>query len=278
MHTYANQRADRTPRRYHRPAVSNRRLAELRAPQVVELITSRSVLVQPVGSIEQHGAHLPFETDLLVAAAAAEAVVEERGDELDLWLLPPLVYTKSNEHSWAPGTIWLSPATLLGVLDDLGRSLAKLSAERLAFVNGHGGNTTLLNIACREVRLNHGLMTFLLHPQVPADHGGRSTEAEMGMGIHGGLEETSMVLHLRPDLVDMSQAERHVPEALDANRHVRFGGDVSFGWSSADFGSSGVIGDPTGATAERGKLLFDGAVQTLGEALAEVARFEFPKG
>jgi creatinine amidohydrolase len=254
-----------------------RRLSELRAPQIGELITSHSVLIQPVGSIEQHGAHLPFETDLLVAATAAEAVVEERGDELDLWLLPPMVYTKSNEHSWAPGTIWLSPTTLLAVLDDVGRSLAKLSSERLAFVNGHGGNTTLLNVACRELRLNHKLMTFLLHPQVPADHGGPSPASELGMGIHGGLEETSVLLHLRPDLVDMSKAERHVPEALAANRHVRFGGDVAFGWSSADFGSSGVIGDPTGATAERGKVLFDGAVQALGEALAEIAHFEFPR-
>lgn len=253
-----------------------RRLSELRAPQIADLITARSVLVQPVGSIEQHGAHLPFETDLLVAATAAETVVEERGDELDLWLLPPLAYTKSNEHAWSAGTIWLSPTTLLAVLDDLGRSLASLPARRLAFVNGHGGNTALLNVACREIRLTHGLLTFLLHPQVPADHGGPSTEAEMGMGIHGGLEETSVMLHLRPDLVDMSRAERHVPEAMAANRHVRFGGTVSFGWTSDDFGPSGVIGDPTAASADRGKVLFEAAVRSLGEALSEVASFEFP--
>ncbi|MGH8926883.1 MAG: creatininase family protein [Acidimicrobiia bacterium] len=253
-----------------------RRLSELRAPQLNALITSRSVLVQPVGSIEQHGAHLPFETDLLVAATAAQAVVEERGDELDLWLLPPLIYTKSNEHAWAAGTIWLSPTTLLAVLNDLGRSLAKLPARRLAFVNGHGGNTALLNVACREIRLNHGLLTFLLHPQVPPDHGGPSTDAEMGMGIHGGLEETSIVLYLRPDLVDMSSAERRIPERMASNHQVRFGGSVSFGWSSDDFGPSGVIGDPTGATAHRGKSLFEAAVRSLGEGLSEVARFEFP--
>jgi creatinine amidohydrolase len=253
-----------------------RRLSELRAPQIAELITAHSVLVQPVGSIEQHGAHLPFETDLLVAATAAQTVVEERGDELDLWLLPPLAYTKSNEHAWSAGTIWLSPTTLLSVLDDLGRSLAKLPARRLAFVNGHGGNTALLNVACREIRLTYGLLTFLLHPQVPPDHGGPSLEAEMGTGIHGGLEETSVMLHLRPDLVDMSNAQRHVPEAMASNRHVRFGGSVSFGWTSDDFGPSGVIGDPTGATADHGKVLFEAAVRTLGEALSEVASFEFP--
>jgi creatinine amidohydrolase len=263
-------------RQYHQPAVRSRRLSELRAPQIGELITSRSVLVQPVGSIEQHGAHLPFETDLLVATSAAETVVDELGDELDLWLLPPLVYTKSNEHAWSAGTIWLSPTTLLALLDDLGRSLAKLPARRLAFINGHGGNTSLLNVACREIRINHRLLTFLLHPHVPPDHGGPSTEDEMGMGIHGGLEETSVVLHLRPDLVDMSRAERHVPEALASNRHVRFGGAVSFGWTSDDFGPSGIVGDPTAATADRGKVLFEAAVRSLGEALSEVAAFEFP--
>jgi creatinine amidohydrolase len=231
--------------------------------------------VQPVGSIEQHGPHLPYATDLIVAQSAAEAVVALRGEELDLWLLPPLVYTKSNEHAWAPGPIWLSATTLLAVLDDLGRALAKLPARRLAFVNGHGGNTALLNVACREIRINHRLMTFLLHPSVPPDHGGPSTEGELGMGVHAGFEETSVMLHLRPELVDMTAARRNIPTGLAENRHVRFGGDVAFGWTSDDFGGSGVIGDPTKANPEQGKLLFEQAVTALGEALFEVAHFEF---
>ena len=68
---------------------------------------------------------------------------------------------------------------------------------------------------------------------------------------------------------------RNVPESLASAEHVRFGGDVSFGWLSNDFGPSGHIGDPTGATAERGKLLFEAAVRSFGEALTEVARFDF---
>ncbi|MGQ0847534.1 MAG: creatininase family protein [Actinomycetota bacterium] len=254
----------------------HRRFAELRSPQISTLITPGSTLLQPVGSIEQHGDHLPLETDLLVATATAEAVVNRVGDELDLWLLPPLAYTKSNEHAWSPGTIWLSPSTLLAVLDDVGRSLSKLPCRRLAFINGHGGNTALLNVACRELRLSHGLMTFLLHPQVPPDHGGSSPAIEFGMGIHGGLDETSVVLHLRPDLVDMSVARRHVPERLVANRQVRFGGAVVFGWTSDDFGPSGIVGDPSEATSARGKELFESAVSNLAEALGEVKAFEFP--
>jgi creatinine amidohydrolase len=253
-----------------------RRLAELRAPEIAERLGPASVVVQPIAAVEQHGPHLPLATDLLIAERVVDAVVEQRGDELDLWVLPSLAYGKSNEHAWAPGTVWLGPATLLAVLDDVGRSVARLPTRRLAFVNGHGGNSALLQVALRELRLAHGLQTFLLHPSVPPDQGGPSTEEELGMGIHGGLGETSLVLHLRPDLVDMAQARRHVPEDLAANRHVRFGGTVAFGWTSDDFGPSGVIGDPTGATAERGAQQFEAIVAAMGEALAEVARFSPP--
>jgi creatinine amidohydrolase len=82
-----------------------------------------------------------------------------------------------------------------------------------------------------------------------------------------------MVLHLRPDLVDMSAAARAVPEHLDGYRRVRFGGEVAFGWLSDDFGTAGVIGDPSKATAERGKKLFEDVVAAAGESLSEVARF-----
>jgi creatinine amidohydrolase len=254
-----------------------RRFADLRAPEVMERLTPSSVLVQPVGSIEQHGPHLPLSTDVLIAEATVDAVADQSGDELDLWVLPPLAYSKSNEHAWAPGTVWLSATTLLAVLDDVGRSLANLPTRRLAFVNGHGGNTQLLAVANRELRLHHGLMTFLLHPSVPRDSGGGLSEddTELGMGIHAGRDETSVVLSLRPDLVDMSRAARHVPEKLAANEHVRFGGDVPFGWLSSDFGPAGVIGDPTTATPERGKALFEAMVTRLAESLAEVGRFEF---
>ena len=252
-----------------------RRLSELTATDVAGALTDTSILVLPVGAVEQHGPHLPLNTDLVIATACAEAVVERVGDELDLWLLEPLAYTKSNEHAGTPGTVWLGPETLLRVLDDVGRSVAATPARTLAFVNGHGGNSSLLNVACRELRLHHGLRTFLLHPVVPPDQGGTSTADELGMGIHAGLGETSMMLHLRPDLVRMDRATRAVPEHLADNRHVRFGGSVTFGWLAADFGPTGVIGDPTGATAEIGAAHVAAAVDTLADAFAEIARFRF---
>ena len=252
-----------------------RRFADLRAPQLAEKITGRSIIVQPLGAIEQHGPHLPYNTDLLIAERVAAEAVERIGEQLDVWLLPPLAYTKSNEHAWSAGTIWLSATTLLAVLDDIGRCVATTPARKLVFFNGHGGNSALLGVANREVRLAHGLQTFLAHPGVPPDQGGVSAEGEHGMGIHGGTDETSLMLHLAPELVDMSLATRNVPERLADNRYVRFGGKVGFGWLSNDFGPDGHIGDPTAATAERGATLFEAAVTAFAEALAEIAAFEF---
>ena len=163
---------------------------------------------------------MPFNTDLLIAERVATAAVTRVGAELDVWLLPSLAYTKSNEHAWSAGTIWLSATTLLAVLDDIGRCVAMTPARKLVFMNGHGGNSALVGVANREIRLHHGLMTFLAHPGVPPDQGGHSPEAELGMGIHGGTEETSLMLHLAPELVDMSVATRNVPE-IDGHEPLR---------------------------------------------------------
>lgn len=252
-----------------------RRFVDLSGPEVIEHISARSIFIQPLGAIEQHGPHLPLSTDSVVATAVAEAAVDQYGDEVDAWLLPTLEYTKSNEHAWSPGTIWLSVTTLLAVLDDISRCVATTPAKRLVFLNGHGGNSALANVANREIRLKHGLMTFLAHPGVPPDQGGVSPASELGMGVHGGTDETSIMLHLAPELVRMELAERRVPEKIALNQYVRFGGRVSFGWLSNDFFPDGYIGDPTAATAELGATLFQGAVRGFGEALREIAAFDF---
>ncbi|CAN5551920.1 creatininase family protein [soil metagenome] len=249
-----------------------RNLAELRVDEVATRIVEDSIIVQPLGAIEQHGPHLPLNTDVLIANAVATAAVEQVGEEIDAWLLPPLAYTRSNEHAWAPGTISLRATTLLAVLDDIGRSIAATSARKLVFFNGHGGNSAVVNVANREIRLQNGLLTFLAHPSLPPDQGGASAEEESGMGIHAGADETSLMLHLAANLVDMSAATRNVPEWLDGNEHVRFGGPVTFGWTSDDFG--GHIGDPTVATVERGQQLFEAAVERFGAALREISTFE----
>ncbi|MHA6619764.1 creatininase family protein [Pseudonocardia sp. DLS-67] len=251
------------------------RFIDLTAPQVAALPPD-TVAVLPLGAIEQHGPHLPVSTDYVTASEAAEAAVRTVAEagSAPVVLLPALAYTKSDEHHWAAGTIWLSWDTLMRTLVDIGRSLSTSGISRLLFVNGHGGNSALGQVACREIRIRFGLRTFFAHLSVPADQGGRtSAETEYGMGVHGGHGETSLMLHLRPDLVHMEHARRNVPEGLRSFEHIGFGKPVSFGWTSADFGPDGHVGDPTGASAEHGKMIFEGAVGRLAEVIVEAHRF-----
>lgn len=253
----------------------SRNLVELSGPALAEALSEDSVLVLPTGSIEHHGPHLPLNTDLLLAQTVAESAVAQAAEAgVDVWVLPALAYTKSDEHAWAPGTIWLSWDTLMRTVVDIGRSVAGTPARRLVFVNGHGGNVALLQVALRELRIQFGLRTFLLggvpDPGLLGDLG----RDELGLGIHGGLGETSMVLYLRPDLVDVEQAVRHVPPHLAEYAHIGFHGKpVSFGWTSDDFGTGGVVGDPTGASAELGGRLVGSAVANTVAALSEIASF-----
>ncbi len=253
----------------------SRRYEDLTGPEIADRIGPSSILLLPIGAVEQHGPHLPLAVDHVIAHETATAVVHGVGDDLDIWQLPTLSISKSNEHAWSPGTLWYSAETMMAILMDLGRCLAATGAERLVLLNGHGGNTTLLNSALRDLRLAYGFKTFLVHPSVPPAYGGVSTESELGMGIHGGLNETSVFMHLRPELVDLSKAKRKVPEALARNRFVRFGGSVMFGWLSNDFDDDGYIGDPTGADADLGKQLFEANVAHLCEQLAEIRDFDF---
>jgi len=255
------------------------RLESLSGPAAAAALSSDATVLVPIGAIEQHGPHLPLSVDWVIADEVARAVADQAGSELPVWVLPTLPFSKSNEHAWSSGTIWLSQQTMMAVLDDIGRCVAQSGAKRIVFLNGHGGNSTLLNVACRELRLAHGLLTFLVHPFVPPAYAppdpDAANSAELGMGIHGGLDETSVMLHLRPDQVDMSKAVRNVPEWMAERDHVKFGGSVQFGWLSNDFGTDGHIGDPTGATAERGEQLFDESVAFILEQLGDIASFDF---
>jgi creatinine amidohydrolase len=261
-------------------------LHDLRGPEAARRLRDDATVLVPVGAVEQHGPHLPMSTDFVIADEVARGVIAALGDELNLWCLPTLPISKSNEHAWSAGTVWLSVDTMLKVCDDIGRCLADAGVRRVAFLNAHGGNSTLLNVVGRELRLAHGLLTFVLHPFPPPAYTTAATDdpmvpvspdTEMGMGIHAGRDETALMLHLRPELVDLDRATRNVPEWLTDNEFVRFGGPVQFGWLSDDFGPDGHIGDPTGATAEEGRVLFTAAVDALCAQLREVASFDFPR-
>jgi creatinine amidohydrolase len=251
-----------------------RRWAELPGPELAARLTEQSILVLPTGAIEHHGPHLPLSTDLIMAETIAERIVDAAAAVgHDVWLLPALGATKSDEHAWAPGTLWLSASTFASVITDLGRSIATTKARTVLFYNGHGGNIAPLSVALRELRRQFGLRTFLDGVRVPAG------PDELGFGIHGGHGETSLLMHLRPDLVATAAFERAVPEQIAGFDRIGFAGaPVQFGWVSDDFASSGsamrgVIGDPTTASAEIGAALTEALVADGVATIAEIARW-----
>lgn len=250
--------------------------SEIPGPSLAGEVAPTTLFVQPIGAVEHHGPHLPLGTDTIVIDEMARAVVASC-DGLDMVMLPTLSYGLSTEHVWAPGTVSLSPTTLLAVLAEVAASVHRARGRRLVLLNGHGGNTHLLRVAIRELRAEHGLSTFLLHGSLPPDNGGPPTDPrEEGLGIHGGISETSVVLHLRPELVDMDKAVRAVPSWVSRYEYLGFAKAAEFGWLSSDLSDSGVAGDPTLATAELGKEHFNASVEALSKVFEEVATFAFP--
>ncbi|KQQ09573.1 creatininase family protein [Rathayibacter sp. Leaf296] len=256
----------------------SRRFHELPGSDIATTLTAESVLVVPIGAIEHHGPHLPLHTDTLIAeSVATQAVDRAAASGVDTWILPTLSIAKSDEHHWAPGTLWLRAETVLDTIVDLGNSLTTTPATTLVFVNGHGGNGALLQMANRELRRRFGLRTFSMAAgRTEAGDGREGRPDEKGLGIHAGYGETSVVMHLRPDLVHPERFARNVPEHIADYQHIGFNGTpVSFGWLSDDFGPTGVVGDPTGATGEVGALLFEEKVAFVASALEEISRFRY---
>ena len=250
-----------------------RRYADLTTVEAGQVAAGDPIAVIPTGAVEPHGPHLPLATDLLVAehvAAAAVATAATAG--VDAWLMPALGYTKSDEHANLTGALWITGETLFRQVVELGSALRASGFSRLLFVNCHGGNSALLEVALRELRRRSGLRTFL--------YAGRAEPGptELGMGIHAGWAETSMMLHLHPGLVDMAAAEARVPAGVAGCTHIGFTGPVRFGWLADDLSDTGVIGDPTGADAATGARLVAQHVDTVAGALAEIARFDPARG
>ncbi|WGL52620.1 creatininase family protein [Nocardioides sp. BP30] len=254
----------------------SRNLVELAGPDVAADFTRETIVVVGTGAIEHHGPHLPLNTDYLLAdTIGGSAVDQAAADGLDIWRLPTLAFTKSDEHSWAPGTVWLDWDTMYKTCVEIGRAVNTMGAGTLVFANGHGGNTALLQVVLREIRKLYGLKTFLMPTLIRTPPPAGEGLDERNLGIHGGAAETSIVLHMRPELVDLSRAERWVPEHLADFEYIGFNAmPVSFGWLSNDFGPAGVVGDATQATSAFGERLYDASVAQAVASLHEIARFD----
>jgi creatinine amidohydrolase/Fe(II)-dependent formamide hydrolase-like protein/nicotinamidase-related amidase len=255
-----------------------RYLAQLPTTDIAEIDKATAVVVQPIGAFEQHGPHLPVITDALIAERVTAAAADRLPAGANVWILPTLTYGKSTEHLGRAGTIALSTATLLGVCQDLGDSLARSGFRKLVFVNGHGGQPSLLDVAARDIRHATGLEVFPIMLSRFGLPEGLHAEDE-AYGIHGGQIETSLVMALAPELVHPERARfdgQQLVELYESKKHLTLEGAVPTAWLIDDVSASGVVGAPEKASRELGELICQHWTSALAEALQEISDFSFP--
>jgi creatinine amidohydrolase len=216
-----------------------------------------TIAVLPVAAVEQHGPHLPLSTDADIMAGMLDSVFERLPADLDARFLPVQGVGKSNEHLAQAGTLSLSPSTLIAAWTELGEAVARAGVKKFVIVNSHGGNEEIMGIVTRELRVRFAMMavkTSWGRFGVPA---GLYSDAEMRYGIHGGDLETSLMLHFRPERVDMDKAgnfRSSVERAEDTFALLRPTGPHAFAWMAQDLNPHGVVGDAATATAQKGRL------------------------
>lgn len=251
-----------------------RYLAHLTWPEIAALDKQQGVVILPVGAIEQHGPHLPTLTDTLLVTHVLELTLHSLPDDVPAWALPPVNYGKSNEHLGFPGTISLSAQTLNAVLHDIAASVKAAGFRRLAFINGHGGNMALLDAAARDIRAATGLMCFCLHPGLYATAPFEISADEQRYGLHAGEVETSLVLAIAPELAHPERAVKHFPDFPQTGTGLSFFGTASAAWLTRDWSETGVFGDATLATPEKGDLLLAAATERLVQLITAISSFE----
>ena len=251
-------------------AVPGRLIGELTFQDISRVLKKSSILCLPIGSIEQHGPHLPLNTDVVLAEEYTRRIVARWGESLDLWQLPTIAISLAREHEWAPGTLSLSVAGMTALLHDLGREIARaLPARNLAIVNAHGGNRGILDALAQDLRADCGLNVCAMHPTIWTEIEPDAAVPE----IHGGKNETSMMLAIAPHLVRMDKAAQlKQPPDGKVVRQTILDPAVTWAWTSDDkrIADQGVIGNAQAASAEYGERLLDRVTEKAGGALQQL--------
>ena len=238
------------------------------------------VVVIPTATLEDHGYHLPIDTDVRLVEAVCRGAVRRfnERDGANAMLFPTQVHGYTPHHMDFPGTVSLRWNVFVESLLDCGRSLCRHGFDRILIVNGHGSNAPLVDIAARLINLEHRnavCMAATLYLTTPESVAlvQRERDSEFGGISHACELETSIYLALAPDLVQMDKAVKEIPEW---NENVfndwPGGGPLSYMPHWSGFSRSGVMGDPTVATAEKGRLFLERAREETAGFIAEVAR------
>jgi creatinine amidohydrolase len=242
-------------------------------PEVAEMSRDDRVCLVPVATLEDHGHHLPIDADLRIVAEICRRACEEAPDETVL--LPAIPHGYSPHHMDFPGPITIGWDTFTRYLVDVGTSLAHHGFRRILYLNGHGSNQNLVEMAARLVTVERpeviAAAAFYLSSPEALRAIDDVRESERGGMAHACELETSIYLAIEPEAVDMDLAvdERSYPEGQHAWLDWSDGSLKVMPWWSS-FSRTGVQGQPTLATPEKGKALLDAAVRECVEYVREL--------
>ena len=239
---------------------------ELKSPGVARAVEANALLLLPVGQTEEHGPHMPLNTDTLIATDLCEAAADQLDGDIETYVLPPVSYGFSARvmDRW-PGTFRVRMDTIISVVREVCESVARMGFKKVVIVSGHGNHTGPMRVVARQVADSCAIDVPVVMPAgMVMNKLAEINKGGPGASCHAGEYETSLMLHLHPELVDMSQATN---EDL-----LRLTGDFASSevfWSTwmRQQSTHGVYGDPTPATAETGRQLFEAHVDRLVEFL-----------
>lgn len=231
-------------------------------PEIAERLKIVDTAILPCGAIEQHGPHLPLDVDYYDAEYMAKKVAEACHDPKP-FVVPPIPYGVSYHHSEFKGTVSVTNHALSAMVYDIGMSLAHNGIKKLVILNGHGDNAPTLNYAAQMI--NRDAKIFVCVETGETSDVDLYNLIDTQNDIHAGEIETSTTLALRPELVDMSKA---VDETIDLNNEfLDFTSDRGVSWyvHTKTLTKSGVMGNATLATAEKGKKMWEIMIRKMAE-------------
>jgi creatinine amidohydrolase/Fe(II)-dependent formamide hydrolase-like protein len=225
------------------------------------------VALLPVGAIEQHGPHLPLDTDAWDAERICDDVAAACSHPRPI-VLPLIAYGVSYHHDDFPGTLSISPDTLSRMVYEIGIAVARSGITKLLIINGHGGNAPALHFAAQMINRDTGIFTAVDTGESSDTDIDKLTETPND--VHAGEVETSTTLALRPELVRMDLAKPAIPRF--SSHYLDFTSKRSVGWyaHTKKISESGVLGDPTLATAEKGREMWRIMVENLVEFVEDL--------
>lgn len=254
--------------------------ANLKSPDFARLDLTRCIAVLPVAAIEQHGPHLPLNVDTTLVEGVMAAALPHLPADLPALFLPTQAVGFSPEHTRFAGTLTLKAETILRLWTEVAESVAASGVKKLVLLNSHGGQVGLLDVVARDLRARLGMLVYsvnwfnlpLLDDQ-GASVAERFSAHEHRFGIHAGEIETSMMLALRPDQVDMAQAQDFHSTSQDRAQQFSLLGDgrsAKLAWQMQDYNAHGAAGNAAAATAEKGRALLGAAGRSLARVLVEI--------